>query len=141
MSGFDRPELLASTAWLAERLGEADLCIVDLRWRTDGSGAALHAAGHIPGAVHLDWAAELVEREESGFLQLAGRERIADALASTGVMASSRLVLYDDTRGLYAARAWWSLLAWGVTEVRILDGGLPAWQAEGRPIEIGRAHV
>ena len=59
MTGFPRPELLATTDWLAGELGRRDVRIVDCRWRPDGSGAQVHAAGHIPGAVHLDWSADL----------------------------------------------------------------------------------
>src|SRR3954467_8897434 len=55
MSGLARPELLATTEWLAENLGRSAIRILDLRWRPDGSGPAVHAAGHIPGAVLAHW--------------------------------------------------------------------------------------
>lgn len=134
MTGFPRPELLATTGWLADRLSRSELRVLDVRWRPDGSAAQVFAAGHIPGAVHLDWAAELVQREQDGVLQLAGPERVAGALGRAGVTGGSAVVLYDDTMGLYASRVWWSLLAYGLDSVRILDGGYPAWRAEGRDI-------
>ena len=54
MAGFARPELLASTEWLAEELGRPDVRIVDCRWRPDGTGEAAFHAGHLPGASYLD---------------------------------------------------------------------------------------
>lgn len=134
MTGFPRPELLATTDWLAGELGRHDIRIADCRWRPDGSGAQVFAAGHIPGAVHLDWSAELVDREESGVLALARPERVAAALSRLGIGDGGTVVLYDDTLGLYASRAWWSLRAYGLESARVLDGGYPAWVEEGRPI-------
>ena len=61
MSGLARPEFLATTDWLAEHLGRANVRILDARWRPDGSAAATHQAGHIPGSVHVDWLTELVD--------------------------------------------------------------------------------
>ena len=134
MTGFPRPELLASTDWLAEQLGRPELRIVDVRWRPDGTGAQVHASGHIPGAVWLDWSAELVDRDHGGALSLAPPDRIAAAFGGAGVGDGSTVVLYDDTLGLYASRAWWSLRAYGMDSARVLDGGYSAWLEEGRPI-------
>jgi thiosulfate/3-mercaptopyruvate sulfurtransferase len=135
VSGYPRPELLASTAWLGENLGRPDLRIVDVRWRPDGTGRAVHAAGHIPGAAYIDWATELVDTEdEAGLFLLAGPDKVAAALGRAGVGSGTTLVLYDDTASLFAARAWWSLRVYGFESARILDGGLGAWVAEERPI-------
>ncbi len=135
MSGYPRPELLASTAWLGENLGRPDLRIVDVRWRPDGTGRAVHAAGHIPGAAYIDWATELVDTEdEARLFLLAGPDKVAAALGRAGVGSGTTLVLYDDTASLFAARAWWSLRVYGFESARILDGGLGAWTAEERPI-------
>ena len=60
-------------------------------------------------------------------------------MARAGVGDASTLVLYDDTLGLYAARAWWSLRVYGFESARILDGGFPAWVAEQRPLSTGVA--
>jgi len=61
MTGFARPELLASTEWLTDELSRPDVRIVDCRWRPDGTGQAVFDAGHIPGATYLDWRTELNE--------------------------------------------------------------------------------
>ncbi len=135
MSGFARPELLASTDWLAEHLNRPELRILDVRWRPDGTGRNAFQTGHIPGAAHLDWAADLLARDETtpGIL-LAGPEQVAGALGRAGVGDGTTLVLYDDTLSLYAARTWWSLRAYGFESVRILDGGFPAWVEDERAL-------
>ena len=135
MSGLARPELLATTEWLGEQLGRSGLRIVDARWRPDGSGPEVHRAGRIPGSVHVDWRAELVEEDDGGdALRLASPERVAAVAERAGIGDGTTVVIYDDTDSLYAARVWWTLRAYGLESVRILDGGFPAWEAEGRPV-------
>jgi thiosulfate/3-mercaptopyruvate sulfurtransferase len=137
VSAFARPELVAAPEWLADQLGRHDLRILDVRWRPDGTGAATFAAGHIPGAAHIDWREELIapEASETGpGLRLAGPDQVAAAMARAGVGDGTSLVIYDDSLGLYAARVWWSLRVYGFESARILDGGLPAWIGEGRPL-------
>lgn len=135
MSTYPRPELLATPDWLADNLGRPEIRILDVRWRPDGSGRGVFAAGHIPGAVYLDWATELVDTEdERGLFLLAGPEQITEAMGRAGVRDGTTLIVYDDTMGLYAARTWWSLRAYGFESCRILDGGYPAWIAAGRPV-------
>ncbi|MEO8571731.1 MAG: sulfurtransferase [Chloroflexota bacterium] len=135
MSGLARPEILATTEWLGENLGRSGVRLLDLRWRPDGSAPAVHAAGHIPGAALVDWRTELIDDGESGeAILLASPDRIADLAARTGIADDTTVVVYDDTQSLFAARAWWSLRAYGLESVRVLDGGYPAWAAEGREV-------
>ncbi|HSH22345.1 MAG TPA: sulfurtransferase [Candidatus Caenarcaniphilales bacterium] len=131
---FARPELLASVDWLAESLSRSGLRLLDCRWRVDGSGRRHFSDGHIPGAVHLDWAEQLVDAEDPLPFQLAGPEAFASAMIGAGVADGTTVVLYDDTQSLYAARVWWTLRAYGFESARLLDGGWPAWLASGRPI-------
>src|SRR5450759_4622678 len=110
MAGYPRPEIVATTDWLAANLGRQDVRVIDVRWRPDGSGPAVYAAGHVPGAAYLDWLEALVDRDEAtGVLHLSGADRVAAALDEAGAGADSTVVLYDDVAGLYAARTWWSL--------------------------------
>jgi thiosulfate/3-mercaptopyruvate sulfurtransferase len=135
VTGYPRPEILATTDWLSETLRRGEIRIVDARWRPDGSGDAVHARGHIPGAVHIDWAADLAEPdEESGVMRLAGPDRVAGALRATGISDGQTVIVYDDANGLHAARVWWTMRAYGLESARILDGGYPAWTAEGLPV-------
>jgi thiosulfate/3-mercaptopyruvate sulfurtransferase len=138
MSGLARPEILATTEWLAEHLGRPGVRILDARWRPDGTGIEVHRAGHIPGAVYVDWRMDLVDTDESeDAIRLAAPGRVASIADRAGIGDESTIVVYDDTQGLYAARVWWTFLAYGAEHVRILDGGYPAWDAEDRPIEKG----
>jgi thiosulfate/3-mercaptopyruvate sulfurtransferase len=135
MSGLARPEHLATTDWLGEQLGRPGIRVLDARWRPDGSAAEAYAAGHIPSAVLVDWRAELVEAGEDGeTLRLTSPARIAALALRAGIGDGGTVVVYDDTQGLYASRVWWSLRAYGLESVRILDGGYGAWAAEGRPL-------
>jgi thiosulfate/3-mercaptopyruvate sulfurtransferase len=134
-SGFVRPELLASTEWLAEQMGRPEIRVLDVRWRPDGTGRNAFLTGHIPGAVHLNWSAELIDRDDSlpSFL-LAGPAQVAGALGRAGVGDGTSVVIYDDTVSLYAARTWWSLRVYGLESARILDGGFPGWAGDGHPV-------
>jgi thiosulfate/3-mercaptopyruvate sulfurtransferase len=130
-----RPELLASPDWLAENLGRAEVRVLDVRWRPDGTGRLAFAAGHIPNATYLDWHAAFVDPEDADtLLLLAPPDQVAAAVAGAGIGNGSTVVVYDDTASLYAARTWWSLRAYGLESVRLLDGGYGAWVASGRPI-------
>src|ERR1035437_5213608 len=130
-----RPELLASPAWLSENLGRPELRILDVRWRPDGTGRLAYAAGHVPNATHVDWRAAFVDPEDlDTLLLLAPPGRGAASGAGARISNGSAVVLYDDTASLYAARTWWSLRAYGLESVRILDGGYGAWVDSGRPI-------
>jgi thiosulfate/3-mercaptopyruvate sulfurtransferase len=140
MSGLARPEMLATTEWLEENLGRVGTRVLDLRWRPDGSAPAVHAAGHIPGAALVDWRADLVDDGENGdAILLVGPGGMAAVAARAGIADDTTVVVYDDTQSLFAARAWWSLRAYGLESVRILDGGYPVWSAEGR--RVSNAHV
>jgi len=142
VAGLARPELLATPDWLADNLGRPDLRIVDLRWRPDSTGAAIHATGHIPGAVHLDWRAAVTATiEGSDALLLAPPDRIAAVMSHAGVGDGTSVVLYDDTLSYYASRVWWSLRAYGLESARILEGGYPAWVDGVRPVSNGLADV
>ncbi|MDR3546161.1 MAG: sulfurtransferase [Candidatus Limnocylindrales bacterium] len=136
MSGAHaRPELLASPDWLAENLGRSEVRVLDVRWRPDGTGRLAFAAGHVPNATYLDWREAFVDPEDSDtLLLLAPPDQVAAAVAGAGIGNGSTVVVYDDTASLYAARTWWSLRAYGLESVRILDGGYGAWLASGRPI-------
>jgi thiosulfate/3-mercaptopyruvate sulfurtransferase len=133
VTGYARPELLATTDWLAENFSRPELRVLDVRWRPDGTGYAAYAAGHVPGAAYLDWARDLVGEEDQGasFL-LAPPDQVAAALARAGVDDGTTIVVYDDSLSIFAARTWWSLRAYGFEAVRILDGGIAEWIDERR---------
>lgn len=138
MAGIARPELIATPEWLADNLGRPDLRVLDLRWRPDGTASGLFTAGHIPGAAHLDWRASLVAvAEGSHVLHLVAPASMAAVMGGAGVGDGTSVVIYDDTLGYFASRAWWSLRAYGYEAARVLEGGWPAWVESGRPVASG----
>jgi len=91
---------------------------------------------HIPGAVFFDINA-IADRETDLPHMLPGPDQFGAALGALGVSEKDTIVVYDG-KGLYSApRVWWTLRIFGAKDVFILDGGMPAWKAEGRPTEAG----
>ncbi len=134
---FARPELLATTDWVAAEMNRGEVRVLDVRWRPDGTGRQVFENGHIPGAVHIDWRAELTEpagEDEGPSLRVAGPEQVASTMSRAGVGDGKTVVLYDDSIGLYASRVWWTLRVYGFESARILDGGFPAWVEEKKPV-------
>ncbi|WP_162472861.1 sulfurtransferase [Luteitalea pratensis] len=126
--GYANPQLLATPSELANALASADTpLLLDLR------PAEEYAAGHLPGAVHLDlFGISLIDTDPAplrAFLWI-----LEHLLASRGVDASRHVVVYDEKSGMRAARAFWALEYFGHEHTRLLDGGFGAWQAEGHPI-------
>jgi thiosulfate/3-mercaptopyruvate sulfurtransferase len=135
MSGYSRPELLATPEWLAENLGRPGFQVLDARWRPDGQGRRVYATGHVPGATYIDWREDLAEPEESSdILLLAGPQKVTAALVRAGLGNGMVAVVYDDTANTYAARVWWTLRVYGLESARLLMGGLEAWRALGQPV-------
>ncbi len=138
VSGFARPELLATPDWLAENLDQPDLRVLDVRWRIDGTAAALYGTGHVPSAVHLDWREAVTQVADGGSaLMLAAPEKMAAAMSRAGIGDGTSVVIYDDTQGYYASRVWWSLRTYGYEAARVLDGGWPAWTSGGHQVANG----
>lgn len=123
--GYARPELLAETAWLAEQLGAPGISVVDAR------SANEYAAGHIPGAVHLDGFGKL-PRDARGDMGSPGE--FASLAGGLGIANGSTVVVYD-TPSQRMGMVAWTFRYFGHADVRILDGGLAKWLAEGRPTE------
>lgn len=131
-----------STEWLAARLGDDGLVVLDASQHMPGSGrdaAAEFAAGHIPGARYLDLAS-FVDDTSAVPRALPRADQVAERLAALGVSDGQTLVLYDDSTIRTAARAWFVLRHYGIEAV-ILDGGLGKWRSEGRAIEAGMPSV
>ena len=132
---------LVSTEWLATRLDDDGLCLVDGSYHLAGLGrdaAAEHAACHVPGAIFLD--IDVVadpDPEAALHHMLPSPERFAEQVGGLGIGNRHHVVAYD-SRGLYsAARVWWMFTLFGHHRVSVLDGGMAKWLAEGRPVERG----
>ncbi len=130
---------LVSTDWLAERLGEAGLVILDASSHLPAAqrdAAADFAEAHIPGARFLDLAS-WTDPDSAVPSAVPNREQFAKRLQQLGIGALDRVVIYDDSAVKTSSRAWFIFRLHGFTEVAILDGGLGKWRAEGRPLEAG----
>ncbi len=130
---------LASTGWLADHLGDDRLVVIDATWFMPGTprdARAEYAERHIPGSVFFG-IDEISDHANPLPHMLAEPKDFAVAVRRLGVNAGSTVVVYD-AHGLFSApRVWWNFRAMGHDKVHVLDGGLPRWIAEGRPIETG----
>lgn len=134
-------DMLVSTEWLAERLGEPDLVILDASSHlptAERDVRADFAAGHIPGARLLDLPT-LKDETSPAPAALPRAEQIEARLRALGVNAGDTIVLYDDSKLRSAARAWFILRMAGIRNLALLDGGMEKWRAEDRPLETGEA--
>jgi len=132
-------DALVSTDWLAAHLRDADLRVLDGSWhmpQAKRDPRAEFLAAHLPGAVFFDIDA-IADHGTALPHMLPTAEAFAEAVGALGVGAGDRVVVYD-TRGVVsAARVWWTFRAFGHEAVAVLDGGLPKWKAENRPLESG----
>jgi thiosulfate/3-mercaptopyruvate sulfurtransferase len=127
---------LVSTAWLAERLGSNEIAIVDATWFMPGDGKRgrdAYAAGHIPGAVFFD-IDEIADQTTALPHMLPTDAAFAEAAGALGLRRDLITIVYDGQGIFSAPRVWWTLRTMGWPDVFVLDGGLKAWRAEGRPL-------
>jgi thiosulfate/3-mercaptopyruvate sulfurtransferase len=134
---------LKSTEWLAEHLHDRDVVVVDGSYPPVGVTPkpdvhAEYRAGHIPGAVFFDIDAVADHSTELPHM-LPGPKQFGEVASGLGIADTDTIVVYD-SRGLYSApRVWWTFRIFSAKNVYILDGGLPKWKAENRPLESGDA--
>ncbi len=130
---------LVSTDWLADRLDAPDIAILDASWHLPTSSRnakAEYLAEHIPRALFFD-IDDIAESESPLPHMLPAPEKFASRMRRMGIGDGKQVIVYDSV-GLYsAARAWWMFRVFGHDDVAVLDGGLPKWKAEGRPLAEG----
>ncbi len=128
---------LISTADLAARLGEPGLRLIDASWHLDGrDGRPDFEAARLPGAIFFDLEASS-DPDSALPHMLPTPAFFAARMGALGVAADDSIVVYDTAGIRSSARAWWMFRAMGARDVRVLDGGLPKWRAEDRPVEFG----
>ncbi len=135
----ERAQFLVSTDWLAEHMSAPDLVVVDGSWYLppmNRDPKAEYRENHIPGAVFFD-IDEIADTTSDLPHMLPRPEKFSSRMRKLGIGDGQRIVVYDGA-GLYsAARVWWTFRVMGVADVAVLDGGLPKWLAEDRPVEAG----
>src|ERR1043165_7400913 len=130
---------LVTTEWLAARLREPEVTVVDGSFYLPAlkrDARAEYLAGHIPGAVFFDIDAVADHSTELPHM-LPGPTQFGDAAGALGISEKDTIVIYDGLGLFSAPRVWWTFRLFGAKNVFILDGGLPAWKGEGRPVEAG----
>jgi thiosulfate/3-mercaptopyruvate sulfurtransferase len=141
------PGTLVSPKWLVDHLDDARLRIVDIRGyvKTEDLGNGQqqaqylpapdeYAREHIPGAVFVDWTADIIDPGNEVPVQIAPADRFAEAMGRRGIDNDTDVVIVDHTGGHFATRLWWALRYFGHDRAAVLDGGFNRWQALGLPV-------
>ena len=134
-----RAQVLITAAELTELI-HGPITLLDVRWRLDEpDGRTTYLQGHLPGAVYVSLEDELSDHTITGRGRhpLPSGRSLQAAARRWGIRRDELVVVYDDWNRAGSARAWWVLTAAGLSNVRILDGGLSAWRSSGGPLESG----
>jgi thiosulfate/3-mercaptopyruvate sulfurtransferase len=126
LQAYAHPERLVTTAWLAERLDDPRIVVAE-----SDEDVLLYDTGHIPGAVKIDWHADLNDPVQRDYVDAAGFARL---MSSKGISRDTTIVFYGDNFNWWAAYALWVCSLFGHPDVRLLDGGRQKWIEEGRPL-------
>jgi thiosulfate/3-mercaptopyruvate sulfurtransferase len=123
-AAYAHPEQLVETDWVAAHANDANVRVVDMRQNG-------YAAGHVPGAVYLSPLAIRDANSPPTFVPTPAA--FESMMAGLGISDSTRVVVYDERGGIYAARLWWILNYYGHSNVALMNGGWIKWTAEKRP--------
>ena len=124
--GYAHPEVLVSTAWVAEHLNDPAVRLIE-----SNEDVLLYETGHLPGAVKVDWVGELNDPLIRDYLD---RDRFQKLLRAKGVSTGQTIVFYGDRNNWWATYALWVARLFGVENVRVMDGGRLRWAEEGREL-------
>ncbi|MDE1170378.1 MAG: sulfurtransferase [Verrucomicrobium sp.] len=123
---YAHPETLVETAWLAEHLNDPGLRIVE-----SNEDVLLYDTGHIEGAAHIDWRADLQDPVQRDYIS---PEAFAALCSKHGITPETTVVFYGDKSNWWACYAFWAFHLYGHTKTKILNGGRDKWVKEGRPL-------
>lgn len=124
--GYAHPEKLVSTQWVAEHLTDPKVRIVE-----SNEDILLYSRGHIPGAVHIDWIADLNDPLAREYLD---RTQFEQLMSKNGISNDSLVVFYGDKSNWWACYTLWVFELFGHTNSAVMDGGRLKWEQEGRPV-------
>ncbi len=131
-----RGSYVVETDWLAAHLDAPDLVVLDGSWHLPTAGRdprAEYRAEHIPGALFFD-IDEISDETSNLPHMLPSTVKFASRMKKMGIGDGMRVVVYDSVGMFSAARVWWTFRVMGHEDVAVLNGGLPKWKAEGRPV-------
>jgi len=124
--GYVHPEVLVSTSWVAEHLGEKGILMIE-----SNEDTLLYSTGHIPGAVHVDWTADLNDHIRRDYISRSGFESLMSAL---GASPDTTVIFYGDKNNWWACYAFWVFRLFGHRAAKVMDGGRLKWEKEQRPL-------
>jgi thiosulfate/3-mercaptopyruvate sulfurtransferase len=124
--GYTNPTVLASTDWVAERLDTPSVRIIE-----SNEDPLLYAAGHIPGAIEVDWVRDLNDPLRRDYL---GKEGFESLMRRIGATPDTTLVFYGDRNNWWACYAFWVFQLFGHTNAKVMDGGRLKWEQEQRKL-------
>lgn len=124
--GYAHPEVLVSTQWVADHLGDPKVRLVE-----SNEDVLLYETGHIPGAVKIDWITDLNDPLIRDYIDGQRFERL---LRSKGISNDTTIVFYGDKNNWWATYAFWVFRLFGVKNLRVMDGGRLRWAKEGREL-------
>ena len=133
MADYAHPEVLVSTAWVAEHRNDPNVRVAEIDVDTKA-----YDEGHIPGAIAWAWNSQLCDTVRRDILS---KEQFEDLMNSSGVKPDTTLVLYGDNNNWFAAWGLWQAKIYGHKDVRLMNGGRKKWIAEGRELDTKTAHV
>ncbi len=123
---YAHPEVLVTTDWVARNLNSPGIRIIE-----SNEDVLLYSSGHVPGAVHVDWTADLNDPLRRDYI---GKEAFEALLSKIGVTPDTTAVFYGDKSNWWACYAFWIFQLFGHTNARIMDGGRLKWEKERRPL-------
>ena len=124
--GYANPSVLVSTDWVAQHLKDANVRIVE-----SNEDQLLYPSGHIPGAVQVDWAADLNDQLRRDYLDKAGFEKLMSRIGAT---KDTTVIFYGDKNNWWATYAFWVFQLFGHSNAKVMDGGRLKWEKEGREL-------
>jgi thiosulfate/3-mercaptopyruvate sulfurtransferase len=124
--GYVHPEVLVSTDWVADHLNDASVRLIE-----SNEDTLLYASGHIPGAVHVDWTADLNDQIRRDYVTKEGFEKLASRI---GITPDTTVVFYGDKNNWWACYAFWVFQLFRHRKARVMDGGRLKWEKEQRPL-------
>ena len=124
--GYTHPEVLVSTDWVEQHVNDPSVRLIE-----SNEDTLLYAAGHIPGAVHVDWTSDLNDQLRRDYITREGFEQLMSRIGAT---KETTVVFYGDKNNWWACYAFWVFQLFGHTNARVMDGGRVKWQKETREV-------
>ncbi len=122
--GYARPDVLVSTDWVEQHLNDPKVRLIE-----SNEDTLLYSAGHIPGAVHVDWTSDLNDQIRRDYITREGFEQLMSRIGAT---KDTTVVFYGDKNNWWATYAFWVFQLFGHTNAKVMDGGRVKWQKEER---------